>query len=281
MILGFALSVAIVVVALSWVLVAIVGSSSDAVAVYGEGAAIHPLNFAQANPELALSAALFWLALIMGASVYKGLELRGGGGGVVARALGGTRVDRSVDDPQLRRLRNVVEEMAIASGVPVPEVYVLDDENGINAFAAGHSPANAAVAVTRGTLQRLTREELQGVIAHEFSHILNGDMQRSRCRKAFSGAGSAYAEVVAGSFKWTQGQDQLTRYASAGGWGLCFCKTCGTTLCGVHEDTVHGVTLGSVDGDPGVQIGMHLFVGSRAPWDHIGGDAPQFEEFPT
>ena len=103
----------------------------------------------------------------------------------------------------------------------------------------------------------------------------------SRCRKAFSGAGSAYAEVVAGSFKWTQGQDQLTRYASAGGWGLCFCKTCGTTLCGVHEDTVHGVTLGSVDGDPGVQIGMHLFVGSRAPWDHIGGDAPQFEEFPT
>ena len=177
LILGFALSVAIVVVALSWVLVAIVGSSSDAVAVYGEGAAIHPLNFAQANPELALSAALFWLALIMGASVYKGLELRGGGGGVVARALGGTRVDRSVDDPQLRRLRNVVEEMAIASGVPVPEVYVLDDENGINAFAAGHSPANAAVAVTRGTLQRLTREELQGVIAHEFSHILNGDMQ--------------------------------------------------------------------------------------------------------
>jgi hypothetical protein len=103
----------------------------------------------------------------------------------------------------------------------------------------------------------------------------------SRCRKAFSGAGSAYAEVVSGSFKWTNGEEQLRRYEAASGWGLCFCQTCGTTLCGVREGTVHGVTLGSVDGDPGVQIGMHLFVGSRAPWDHIGGNAPQFAEFPN
>ena len=102
----------------------------------------------------------------------------------------------------------------------------------------------------------------------------------SRCRKAFSGAGSAYAEVESGSFKWTQGEEQLTRYESTPGWGLCFCRTCGTTLCGIHEGIVHGVTLGSVDGDPGVQIGMHIFVGSRAPWDHIGGNAPQFAEFP-
>jgi Zn-dependent protease with chaperone function len=77
----------------------------------------------------------------------------------------------------LRRLRNVVEEIAIASGVPVPEIYVLDQEPGINAFAAGFSPADAAVAVTRGALEKLNRDELQGVIAHEFSHILNGDMR--------------------------------------------------------------------------------------------------------
>src|SRR5690606_38353886 len=79
--------------------------------------------------------------------------------------------------PLRRRLRNVVEEMAIASGVPVPEIYVLEQETGINAFAAGFTPGDAAIAVTRGTLEILSRDELQGVIAHEFSHILNGDMR--------------------------------------------------------------------------------------------------------
>jgi hypothetical protein len=102
----------------------------------------------------------------------------------------------------------------------------------------------------------------------------------SRCRKAFSGAGSAYAEVSPGSFAWVSGEELLTRHDSNAGWGLCFCTKCGTTLCGLHGETVHGVTLGSVDGDPGVQIAMHLFVGSKAPWDHIGGTAPQFAEFP-
>lgn len=102
----------------------------------------------------------------------------------------------------------------------------------------------------------------------------------SRCRKVFSGAGSAYAEVVPGTFTWTQGEDALTRYSAAPGWGLAFCGTCGTTLCGLAGDVVHGVTLGSVDGDPGVQIEFHLFVGSRAPWDHIGGDAPQHDAAP-
>jgi Zn-dependent protease with chaperone function len=128
------------------------------------------------EPALVTSVALFWLVVIMGSSAYRGLSLRDGGG-AVARALGGTRVDRTTTDADLRRLRNVVEEMAIASGVPVPEIYVLDGEHAINAFAAGHSTANAAVAVTRGALTTLTREELQGVIAHEFSHILNGDMR--------------------------------------------------------------------------------------------------------
>ncbi len=82
-------------------------------------------------------------------------------------------------DPLRRRLLNVVEEMAIASGVPVPQVYILEREAGINAFAAGHNPANAAVTVTRGALVNLNRDELQGVIAHEFSHVLNGDMRLS------------------------------------------------------------------------------------------------------
>jgi hypothetical protein len=102
----------------------------------------------------------------------------------------------------------------------------------------------------------------------------------SRCRKAFSGAGSAYAEVVPGSFSWTHGEDNLSRFETAAGWGLCFCRSCGTTLGGTNRGAVHGVTLGSVDGDPGVRIEMHIFVDSKAPWDHIGGSAPQYAEFP-
>ena len=99
----------------------------------------------------------------------------------------------------------------------------------------------------------------------------------SRCRKAFSGAGSAYAEVEPGSFTWTHGEDMLTAYESMSGMGLVFCRTCGSTLAGTHEDEVHGVTLGCLDGDPKVDIGMHIFVASKASWDHIGGTAPQFD----
>jgi Zn-dependent protease with chaperone function len=121
-------------------------------------------------------ATLVVVGIVGGASLFKTLQLRGGGG-VVARSLGGTRVERSTGDPALKRLHNVVEEMSIASGVTMPEVYVLENEDGINAFAAGHSPADAAIAITRGAVTRLKREELQGVIAHEFSHVLNGDMR--------------------------------------------------------------------------------------------------------
>ncbi|MFK8031264.1 MAG: M48 family metallopeptidase [Gammaproteobacteria bacterium] len=99
------------------------------------------------------------------------------GGGKVAKSMGATLVSADVRDPLRRRYYNVVEEIAIASGVPVPEVYVMEDEPGINAFAAGYSASDAAVAVTQGALERLTRSELQGVIAHEFSHIFNGDMR--------------------------------------------------------------------------------------------------------
>jgi Zn-dependent protease with chaperone function/uncharacterized tellurite resistance protein B-like protein len=132
--------------------------------------------WAAARPGTILMTTLIVLGVIGLASLYKTVVL-GGGGGVVARSLGGVRISPDTTDPQQRRLLNVVEEMAIASGVPMPEVYLLEQESGINAFAAGHNPANAAIGVTRGTLTTLNRAELQGVIAHEFSHILNGDMR--------------------------------------------------------------------------------------------------------
>lgn len=125
---------------------------------------------------IATLAVVLTFLVIGGASLFKTLSLRAGGGGV-ARSLGGTRVERGTRDLALRRLHNVVEEMAIASGVAMPEVYVLENEDGINAFAAGNTPADAAIAVTRGAITRLNREELQGVIAHEYSHVLNGDMR--------------------------------------------------------------------------------------------------------
>src|SRR5262245_42358863 len=116
------------------------------------------------------------LAIIGCAMLFKTSQLRSGGG-TVARLLGGKPVPLDPTDPRERQLRNVVEEMAIASGIPVPEIYVLDGEPGINAFAAGWSTTDAAVAVTRGCLESLDRDELQGVIAHEFSHVFHGDMR--------------------------------------------------------------------------------------------------------
>ncbi len=116
------------------------------------------------------------LLLIVGSSIYRSWELRRGGGKYVAESLGG-RLANPNGDIKERRLLNITEEMALASGMPVPSVYVLDDEPGINAFAAGNSPEDAVVAVTKGALYKLKRDELQGVIGHEFSHILNGDMR--------------------------------------------------------------------------------------------------------
>ena len=99
------------------------------------------------------------------------------GGVAVAKMVGARLVRRDSKDPLERRLLNIVEEMAIASGITIPWAYVMDEERAINAFAAGYSPNEAVVAVTRGALETLTRDELQGVIGHEFSHILNGDMR--------------------------------------------------------------------------------------------------------
>ena len=109
-------------------------------------------------------------------TLSKLLALRGGGA-TVAQSMGAVPVDPTTTDPRLRRYVNVVEEMSIASGVPTPRLFVLEQEDGINAFAAGYAPADAAITVTRGALARLNRDELQGVIGHEFSHVLNGDMR--------------------------------------------------------------------------------------------------------
>jgi Zn-dependent protease with chaperone function len=135
------------------------------------------------QPQLVLwNAKLFFgvtvgvLAVIVIGSAYKTNQLAGGGGSV-ATLMGGRLVDSNTTDLNERKLLNVVEEMAIASGVPVPQVYVLDQEQGINAFAAGHTTSDAAIGVTRGCIQMLSRDQLQGVIGHEFSHILNGDMR--------------------------------------------------------------------------------------------------------
>lgn len=125
---------------------------------------------------LFLWSSLGTLTIILLGSGYKTMQLAGGGG-VVARDLGGRLVDRNTTDSDERRLLNVIEEMSIAAGMPVPDVYVLEGEDGINAFAAGHTPGDAVIGVTRGCMRALNRDELQGVMAHEFSHILNGDMR--------------------------------------------------------------------------------------------------------
>ena len=134
-------------------------------------------SFLLSAPGIPISVALVTALFVVGASVAKSIELSSSGGGRIARQMGGTLVAADARDPLRRRLRNVVEEMAIASGVPVPEIYVLEQESGINAFAAGLTTNDAVVAVTRGALELLSRDELQGVIGHEFSHILNGDMR--------------------------------------------------------------------------------------------------------
>lgn len=132
---------------------------------------------AQSPWPLAVLAGVGTLLLILGGSFFKILALRAGGGASVAESLGGVRIYPNTSDAGERRLLNVVEEMSIASGVPVPPVYLLKDEAGINAFAAGYSPSDAVLGITRGAVEQLTRDELQGVLAHEFSHILNGDMR--------------------------------------------------------------------------------------------------------
>lgn len=156
------------------------------------------------------------IALIGITSWVKTLLLRRGGGAQVAESLGGQEVPGDTVDPDLRRYRNVVEEIAIASGTPVPRLYVLPDEPGINAFAAGYSPADAAIAVTAGTLRHLNRDELQGVIAHEFSHIVNGDM-RLNIRIIGVLAGIVGLAVVGRVLLSSSGQSRSSNQRKGGG----------------------------------------------------------------
>ncbi|MEN8762707.1 MAG: M48 family metallopeptidase [Thiogranum sp.] len=168
----FLLAVIAIVAAVDMVVLTVVANLGS-----GSGQSAAPvLPRAGENAGLLILASLGTLGLIGLASLFRIASLSAGGG-KVARGLGGTQVTPDTQDPLRRRLHNVVEEMAIASGVPVPEVYVLEQEQGLNAFAAGFTPSDAAIAVTRGSLETFNRNELQGVIAHEFSHVLNGDMR--------------------------------------------------------------------------------------------------------
>ncbi|TAH46618.1 MAG: peptidase M48 Ste24p, partial [Gammaproteobacteria bacterium] len=165
MIVLFTLAVIAIVVAVNAVVYLVLGFSAAA-----------SENPGTPRVDIQVFATIGALLVIGLASAYRISSLRRGGA-VIARQLGGTSVPATPREFAYQRLRNVVEEIAIASGVPVPEIFVLEDETAINAFAAGYTPADAAITVTRGCLDTLTREELQGVIAHEFSHVLNGDMR--------------------------------------------------------------------------------------------------------
>lgn len=125
---------------------------------------------------VAIWTAVISAVIIPAGSGFKLMQLSQGGA-VVARDMGARQVDPATREFSERQLWNVVEEMSIASGIPMPQVWIMDGEHSINAFAAGTEPGNAVVAVSRGCLKKLTRSELQGVVAHEFSHILNGDMR--------------------------------------------------------------------------------------------------------
>ncbi|MET0061246.1 MAG: M48 family metallopeptidase [Candidatus Thiodiazotropha endolucinida] len=172
LVLLFLLAVVIIVITIDAVLLLLFGNALSDTA----GASQTLSGFLTDNSAILLFGSGGTGAAIGLASLFRSASLRDGGG-TVARQMGGVPVEADPKDPLRQRLRNVVEEIAIASGVPVPEIYIMEQESGINAFAAGYSPSDAAVAVTRGTLESLNREELQGVIAHEFSHIFNGDMR--------------------------------------------------------------------------------------------------------
>jgi Zn-dependent protease with chaperone function len=154
-----------------------------AILIFSGVQAHHYYRYDRGQPQVSLwNAQIFFgvsfaiVAIVGIGSSYKTISLSAGGS-VVSELMGGRLISSNTTDPDERKLLNVVEEMSIASGVPMPQVYVMDEENGINAFAAGHKSSDATVTVTRGCMRLLTRDELQGVVGHEFSHILNGDMR--------------------------------------------------------------------------------------------------------
>jgi Zn-dependent protease with chaperone function len=173
-------SLLVVYYILAVILIIVAVYTAFAVAIFGVGLKTQGPGEADLthlwNPEVFLGVLIGTVIVVAAGTLYKIGQLARGGA-AVAQMLGGRRVAPNTTAPAERRLLNVVEEMSIASGTPVASVYILDDEAGINAFAAGFSQSDAVVAATRGCVERLTRDELQGVIAHEFSHILNGDMR--------------------------------------------------------------------------------------------------------
>ncbi|WP_152643352.1 M48 family metalloprotease, partial [Anaeromyxobacter sp. PSR-1] len=167
-----ALAAVIAVVYLALAVALGLGAGTGGWAVDASGAVYGPPLL---QPGLLALTALGVGAITGVGGAWHAVRLSSGGGAAVAELLGGTPVDRATQDPAERRLVNVTEEMALAAGMPVPRLYVLRGEGGINAFAAGYTPGHSVVAVTRGALERLTRDELQGVVAHELSHVLNAD----------------------------------------------------------------------------------------------------------
>ncbi len=130
-----------------------------------------------APPEAMLPFSILIAVGVVCASLVRLFMLHVAGPASIGKQLGASQIEEGTQDPTHQRLRNIVEEIAIASSVPVPQIYILKDEESINALAAGFSPSDAVVAVTKGALTNLNRDELQGVVAHEFSHVLNGDMR--------------------------------------------------------------------------------------------------------
>jgi len=174
LVLFFAMAVIGIIAAVYVVALAVVNMHDHSNA--PEGQPLSMFTWVWWRPEVLGLTALGTTMVIAFGSAMKIAQLSGGGG-TVAQLMGGRIVPADSGGAGEKRLRNAVEEMAIASGIPVPQIYVMDFEEGINAFAAGFSPNDAAVCVSRGCLSVLTRDELQGVVAHEFSHILNGDMR--------------------------------------------------------------------------------------------------------
>jgi len=123
-----------------------------------------------------------------------------------------------------------------------------------------------------------------GCLCQANSYQINGVLRDARschcslCRKTFSAQASAYALVDSLDFSWTSGGDLLTTYNSHDGFGLQFCSQCGSTLCGIYNGAIHGVTLGCVNGDPKIKLARHIFVGSKASWEIIPDGVPQYQE---
>lgn len=120
----------------------------------------------------------------------------------------------------------------------------------------------------------------------DITYRINGQLKDarschcSRCGKAFSAQASAYALVNPEDFSWVSGKELLSSYIGKHGFGLQFCSQCGSTLCGIFKQEIHGITLGCVNGDPKIEIGMHIFVDSKAVWETLPQGVTQYSKAP-